>query len=97
MKDDPYDVRNPSSRSVTYTFTTDPDSLDTSFYVLIQDKVYQELGYYPNIAGIQDVWLSDPVETDERSRGISRNYQTMNMTVTVRESGWSSSDEQQCV
>ncbi len=93
MKDDPYDVRNPSSRSVTYTFTTDPDSLDTSFYVLIQDKVYQELGYYPNIAGIQDVWLSDPVETDERSRGISRNYQTMNMTVTVRESGWSSSDD----
>ena len=92
MKDDPYDVRNPSSRSVTYTFTTDPDSLDTSFYVLIQDKVYQELGYYPNIAGIQDVWLSDPVETDERSRGISRNYQTMNMTVTVRESGWSSDD-----
>ena len=93
MKDDPYDVRNPSSRSVTYTFTTDPDSLDTSFYVLIQDKVYQELGYYPNIAGIQDVWLSDPVETDERSRGISRNYQTMNRTVTVRESGWSSSDD----
>ena len=93
MKDDPYDVRNPSSRSVTYTFTTDPDSLDTSFYVLIQDKVYQELGYYPNIAGIQDVWLSDPVETDERSRGISRNYQTMNMTVTVRESGWSDSDD----
>ena len=93
MKDDPYDVRNPSSRSVTYTFTTDPDSLDTSFYVLIQDKVYQELGYYPNIAGIQDVWLSDPVETDERSRGISRNYQTMNMTVTVRESGWSNSDD----
>ena len=92
MKDDPYDVRNPSSRSVTYTFTTNPDSLDTSFYVLIQDKVQQELGYYPNIAGIQAVWLSDPVETDERSRGISRNYQTMNMTVTVRETGWSGDD-----
>lgn len=93
MKDDPYDVRNPSSRSVTYTFTSDPDSLDTSFYVLIQDKVYQQLGYYPNISGIQDVWLSDPVETDERSRGISRNYQTMNMTVTVRGSGWSDSND----
>lgn len=90
MKDDPYDLRNPSSRTVTYTFTTNPESLDTQFYVLIQDKVQQELGYYPEIAGIQKVWLSDPVETDRRSVGISRNYQTMNMTVTVRESwgGW---------
>ncbi|MGN1249928.1 MAG: SpoIID/LytB domain-containing protein, partial [Candidatus Spyradocola sp.] len=86
MKDDPYDVRNPSSRSVTYTFTSNPASLDTAFYTLIQDKVYQKLGYYPSITAIQSVSLSNPVQTDKRSVGISRNYQTMNMTVLVQDS-----------
>ena len=86
MKDDPYDVRNPSSRSVTYTFTSNPASLDTAFYTLIQDKVYQKLGYYPSITAIQSVSLSNPVQTDRRSVGISRNYQTMNMTVLVQDS-----------
>lgn len=86
MKDDPYDVRNTSSRSVTYTFTSNPASLDTSFYTLIQEKVYQKVGYYPNISAIQSVSLSNPVQTDRRSVGISRNYQTMNMTVLVEDS-----------
>lgn len=85
MKDDPYDVRNPSSRSVTYTFTSNPASLDTAFYTLIQDKVYQKVGYYPTISAIQSVSLSNPVETDRRSVGVSRNYQTMNMTVLVQD------------
>ena len=96
MKDDPYDVRNPSSRSVTYTFTSNPGSLDTAFYTLIQDKVYQKLGYYPTISAIQSVSLSNPVQTDKRSVGISRNYQTMNMTVLVQDNGtgsyWGSGD-----
>ena len=83
MKDDPYDVRNPSSRSVTYTFTSNPASLDSSFYSLIQQKVYQKTGYYGNISSIMSVSLSNPVETDRASRGISRNYRTMNMTVLV--------------
>jgi len=86
MKDDPYDVRNPSSRSVTYTFTSNPSSLDTAFYQLIQQKVYSKLGYYGNISSILSVSLSNPVETDRASRGISRNYRTMNMTVLVEDS-----------
>lgn len=83
MRDDPYDVRNPMSRTVPYTFTSDPNSLDTGFYTLIQEKVYKQLGYYPTIKSIQSVSLSNPVETDRRSVGVSRNYQTMNMTVLV--------------
>ena len=90
MRDDPYDLRNSSSRSVTYTFTSDPNSLDTGFYTLIQEKVYNQLGYYPTIESIQSVSLSNPVETDRRSVGVSRNYQTMRMN--VQHSGGSSTD-----
>lgn len=91
MKDDPYDVRNPSSRSATYTFTSNPASIDQQFYVLIQQKAAEKLGYYPELAAIQSVSLSNPVETDRASRGISRNYQTMNMTVLVQDS-WGGGD-----
>lgn len=92
MKDDPYDVRNTSSRSATYTFTSNPSTLDTQFYVLIQEKVYNKIGYYAEISAIQSVSLSNPVETDRRSVGVSRNYKTMNMTVLVGD-GYSGSDD----
>lgn len=92
MKNDEYDVRNKSSRSATYTFTSNPSTLDTQFYVLIQEKVYNKLGYYAEISAIQSVSLSNPVETDRRSVGVSRNYRTMNMTVLVTD-GYSGSDD----
>ncbi len=84
MKDDSYDLNNVSSRIVTYTFSSSPDSLDSSLYALIQGKVYTMLGSYPTILSIDAVTLSDPIQTDKRSVGISRNYQTMNMTLTVQ-------------
>ena len=89
MRDDPYDVKNPSSRSVTYTFTSSPNSLDSSFYALLQGKVYSQVGYYPSIVSIDSVTLTNPLQTDKRSVGISRNYQNMDMVVTVADSSMS--------
>ncbi|MDR3085629.1 MAG: SpoIID/LytB domain-containing protein, partial [Christensenellaceae bacterium] len=81
MKDDPYDLRNPSSRSATYSFTSDAASLNSGFRSAIENELYYKLGSWANLQRVLDVKLTNPLVTDPASRGLSRNYRDMELMV----------------
>ncbi|MDR2514484.1 MAG: SH3 domain-containing protein [Christensenellaceae bacterium] len=87
MKDDPYDLRNPSSRSSTYSFGPDPFTLTQGFRTAIENALYYQMGSGASLQRILDVRLVNPLENAPASYGKSRNYRAMEITVEYYQNG----------